>query len=88
MKVNLGKTKVMVCKGITKDGMSKSKVDPCGVYCLRVKANSVLLLQCGKWIHGRCAGVKRVTKFFKKFYMQKMLREYWRYSGAGSKVMC
>ena len=26
LKVNLGKTKVMVSSGITKDGMSKSKV--------------------------------------------------------------
>ena len=56
LKVNLGKTKVVVCGGITEDGMSKSNVDPCGV-----KANSVFYVQCGKWIHSRCAGVKRVT---------------------------
>ena len=31
LKVNLVKTKVMVSGGITKDGMSISKVDPCGV---------------------------------------------------------
>ena len=42
----------MVSGGITKDGMSKSKVDPCGVCSLRVKANTVLCVQCGKWIHG------------------------------------
>ena len=24
-------------------------------------ANSVLCIKCGKWIHGRCAKVKRVT---------------------------
>ena len=47
LKVSFGKTKIM---GITKDGMSKSKVDPCGVCSLRVKANSVLCVQCGKWI--------------------------------------
>ena len=64
LKVNLGKTKVMVSVGITKDGMSKSKVDPCGVYSLRVKANSAFCVQCGKWIHGRCAGVKRLTPMF------------------------
>ena len=64
LKVNLGKTKVMVSGGITNDGMSKSKVDPCGVCSLRVKANSVLCLQYGKWIHGRCAGVKMVTPKF------------------------
>ena len=44
LKVNLGKSKV--CGGITKDGMSKSKVDPCRVCSFRVKANSVLCLQC------------------------------------------
>ena len=50
MKVNLGKTKVMVSGGITKDGLSKTKVDACGVCSLRVKANSVLYVQCVKWI--------------------------------------
>ena len=49
LKLYLGKTKVMVCGGITKYGMSKSKVDPGGVCSLRVKVNSVLCLQCGKW---------------------------------------
>ena len=29
LKVNLGKTKVMVNSGITQDGLSKRKVDPC-----------------------------------------------------------
>ena len=53
--------KVMFCGGITKDVMSKSKVDPCRVCSQRAKTNTVLCLQCGKWIHGRCAGMKRVT---------------------------
>ena len=55
LKVSLGKTKVMVSGSITKDGFSKSKVDPCGICCLREKANSVLCVQCGKLIHSRCA---------------------------------
>ena len=41
LKINLGKTKVMVSSSIKKDGMSKSKVDPCWVSSLIVKANSV-----------------------------------------------
>ena len=61
LKVNLEKTKVMVCGGITKNGMSKSKVDPCVVCSLIINASSVLCLQCGELIHGRCARVKRVT---------------------------
>ena len=55
LKANLGKTKVMVSGGITKDDLSKIKADPCGVCSLRAKTNSVLCLQCGQWIHGRCA---------------------------------
>ena len=43
MKVNLGKSLVMVSGGITKDGMSKCKVAPCGVCCVRVMANSVFV---------------------------------------------
>ena len=64
LKVSLGKTKVIVCGDITKDVMSKSKVEPCGVCNLRVMVNSVLCLHCGKLIHGRCASVKRVTPKF------------------------
>ena len=57
LKVNFGKTKVMVGGGITQGGLSESKVDPCGVCSLRVMAISVLCIQCGKWIHGRFAAV-------------------------------
>ena len=53
LKVNLGDTKVLVVSGFTQNGLSKSKVDPCGVCSLRVKANSVLCVQCGRWTHGR-----------------------------------
>ena len=38
----------MVSSGITKDGVSKGKIDPCGICSLRVKADSVLCLWCGK----------------------------------------
>ena len=72
LKVNLGITKQMVCGGITKDGTSKCKVDPCGACSLRVKTNSALCLQCGEWIHGRCAGIKSVTqKYSRNFTCRK-----------------
>ena len=61
LKVNLWKTKIMVSGSITKDDMYKCKLEPCWVCSLRVEANLVLCLQCGKLIHGRCAGVKRAT---------------------------
>ena len=53
LRVNLGKTNVMVSGSITtKDGMSESKVDPCRVCSLRANTNLVLCVHCGKWIHG------------------------------------
>ena len=57
--VNLGKIKVVVSGA--EGEVSVSKVDPCGICWKRVMANSVLCVKCGKWIHGRCAKVKRVT---------------------------
>ena len=42
LKVNLEKAKVTIKCGVTKVGLSRSKVDPCGVCILRVKANSLL----------------------------------------------
>ena len=72
MKVSFGKNKIMVSSGITKNRLSKSEVDPCGVCSLRVKVNSVLCVQCGKWIHDRCVRVKRVTpKISRNFTCRK-----------------
>ena len=72
LKVNLVNTNLMVGCSITKNGMSKSKVDSCGVCNLRVKVNSVLCVQCGRWTNDRCARVKRVTpKFSRDFTCRK-----------------
>ena len=38
----------MVSGSITKDGLSKNKVDPCVVCSLKVKANSAICVQRGK----------------------------------------
>ena len=54
----------MVSSGVTKGGMYGSIVDLCAVCILRVKANSILCVQCGKWINGRCAGVKNMSARF------------------------
>ena len=51
LKVIFGKTMAMISCGITKDGMSKSKVEPYGVCSMSVKANLVLCVLCGAWIH-------------------------------------
>ena len=59
LKVNLGKAKVVVSGA--EGEVTVSKIDPCGICGKRVRVNSVLCVKCRKWIHGRCAKVKRVT---------------------------
>ena len=58
--MNMGKTKVMVSG--TEGEKEVSKVDPCGVCDKRVKANSIVCVGCGKWVHKRCSGVKGALK--------------------------
>ena len=57
--MNLRKTKVVVSGA--EGEVTVSKIDPCGICGKRVTANSVLCVKCRKWIHRRCAKVKRVT---------------------------
>ena len=57
--MNLKKTKVMVSG--SKGEVLKSKVDSCAKYGKRVMTNLVMCTKCGKWVHGRCAKIKRVT---------------------------
>ena len=59
LKVNVGKTKVVVSGA--EGEVTVSKVDPCGICGKQVMANSVLCLKCRKWMRGRCVKVKRVT---------------------------
>ena len=59
LKVNLRKAKVVVSGA--EGEVTVSKIDPCGICGKRVRENSVLCVKCRKWIHGRCAKVKRVT---------------------------
>ena len=87
MTVNLGKTKVMVSGGITKDGMFKRKVYPCWVSSLTVKADSVLCLQCDKLIHGRCARVKNVTPTFSRNFESRKCDGNIGGSETGKKIM-
>ena len=58
------KIKVIDSGGTTKDGLSKGKVDTCGICILRVRMNSILCIECGKWTHGSCTGVKMVMAMF------------------------
>ena len=47
---------MVACSGIRIDGISKSKASPCRICRLRVRAISVLCVQCDWWIH---SGVQR-----------------------------
>ena len=55
---------MVVSDGITNDDLFKSKGGPCRAYCLSGKVNSVLCVQCDKFIHGNCTGLKNVTLQF------------------------
>ena len=67
MKVNLKKTKVMVSG--SKGEVLKSEVDPCAKCAKRVMANSMMCTKCGKWVHGRCTKMKRVTSTLTKGFV-------------------
>ena len=62
LKVNLGKRKIMVTGGITKNGLHKRKDYPIRVCILRAMGNLVVCVQCGKWITSIGAGRKVVMK--------------------------
>ena len=60
MRVNLGKTKLMV-SGMEEEAFH-SKIDPCGVCGTRVMSNSVLCTACGKWVT-QDARIRRKLQF-------------------------
>ena len=59
LKVNVGKTKMMVSG--TEGEIRSSKIDPCGICGNRVRSNAVCCTQCMKWIYERCSKMKKVT---------------------------
>ena len=59
LKVNVGKTKMMVSGKERK--IVLSKIDPCGICGKTVGPNTVCCTQCTKWIHGGCTKMKKVT---------------------------
>ncbi|XP_046864746.1 uncharacterized protein LOC124459301 [Xenia sp. Carnegie-2017] len=65
LKVNEAKTKGMRCSRQVE--VKDSDKWPCGVCGKRVGVNSIMCGKCGKWVHGRCSGVRgaltRVTDF-------------------------
>ena len=60
MRVNLDKTKVMVT-GKGTNHIIQSGRWPCGCCGRGVGVNSILCLQCNKWCHQRCSGLRNVN---------------------------
>ena len=67
LKVNLEKSKVMVCG--SEGEVIRSRIGSCRIYGKRVTINSVLCKKCDQWIHGRCSKLKKVTPSAARFFV-------------------
>ena len=72
MRVNLGKTKLMV-SGMEEEALD-SKIDSCGVCGTRLKSDSALCTACAKWVHARCTDWKKVLVYVNKNFVCKKCR--------------
>ena len=84
LKVNLEKTKLMVCG--SEGEIIQSKIDPCGK---RVTVNLLIYAKCDQWIRERCLKLKKVTPSSAKFLVSSKCNKA--ASGAGEvqqNVMC
>ena len=60
LRVNAGKTKVMIC-GIGLDLLQSSGKYPCAVCCTGIGNNSIYCNGCKLWVHKKCSGLQRLT---------------------------
>ena len=61
LRVNINKTKVMKCFADADVRVETGKY-PCGVCGTGVGSNSILCVECGKWIHRKCSGIKGILR--------------------------
>ena len=61
LRVNTGKTKVMIC-GTGLDLTQSSSKNPCGVCRTGVGRNSIFCNGCKHWVHKKCSGLKRLVE--------------------------
>ena len=61
LKVNAGKTKIMIC-GTGLDLLQSSSEFPCAVCHTGVGSNSIFCKGCKHWVHKKCSGLKRLTE--------------------------
>ncbi|MES9950323.1 MAG: reverse transcriptase domain-containing protein, partial [Candidatus Thiodiazotropha sp.] len=57
LRVNMGKTKVMV-SGLNLDVLKKSGKHPCGVCQTGVGSNAICCGGCDRWVHKKCSGIR------------------------------
>ena len=87
MRVNLGKTKLMV--SWMEEETFDSKIDPCGVCGTRVMSNSVLCTARGKWVHARCTDKKKVSVYVNKNFVCKKCRSVLKnFKGSADEKLC
>ena len=87
MRVNLGKTKLMV-SGMEEEAFD-SKIDPCGVCGTRAMSNSVLCTACGKWVHARCTEKKKLAVYLNKNFVCKKCRSVVNnFKGSADEKLC
>ena len=61
LRVNTGKTKVMQCR-VSRYQSEDSGEYPCGVCRKGVGENSILCVECHRWVHKRCNGISGKLK--------------------------
>ena len=61
LRVNAGKTKIMIC-GTGLDFLQSSGKFPCAVCRTGVGSNSIFCNGCKHWVHKTCSGLKRLKK--------------------------
>ena len=86
MRVNLGKTKLIV-SGMEEETFD-SKIDPFGVCGTRVMSNSVLCTACGKWAHARNVTEKKVAVYKNKNFVCKKCRSVIKNFKGPDEILC
>ena len=72
LRVNAGKTKIMWCK-VSKGQAEDSGEHPCGVCRKGVDDNSILCVECLRWVHKRCNGISGKLKNNVDFHCRRCL---------------
>ena len=68
------KTKVMQCR-VSRFPSEDSGKHPCGVCRKGVASNSILCVECLRWVHKRCSGIKGKLKSNVDFRCRRCLEE-------------